>query len=64
MVTRSFWGAAALTLICAVAGSELAQVPYLNLVGALVIALLLGMACQLAPPRHQCESRRYWFYQQ
>ncbi|ANN48338.1 YeiH family protein [Levilactobacillus brevis] len=49
LVTRSFWGAAVITLICAVAGSELAQLPYLNLVGALVIALLLGMACQLAP---------------
>lgn len=49
LVTRSFWGAAVITLICAVAGSELAQLPYLNLVGALVIALLLGMACQPAP---------------
>lgn len=34
LVTRSFWGAAVITLICAVAGSELAQLPYLNLVGA------------------------------
>ncbi|KRO04492.1 hypothetical protein IV54_GL001278 [Levilactobacillus paucivorans] len=47
--TRSFWFAAGATLICAVLGSELAQLPYLNLVGALVLALLLGMLCQLSP---------------
>ncbi|WP_061776611.1 YeiH family protein [Levilactobacillus senmaizukei] len=49
LITRSFWGATALTLVCAVAGSALTQLPYLNLVGALVIALLLGMACQVTP---------------
>lgn len=49
LASRPFWGAAVITLICAVAGSELAQLPYLNLVGALVIALLLGMACQVRP---------------
>lgn len=47
--SRPFWGAAGITLVCAVAGSTLAQLPYLNLVGALVIALLLGMACQVRP---------------
>ncbi|MCW3779360.1 YeiH family protein [Levilactobacillus namurensis] len=49
LASRPFWGAAVITLICAVSGSELAQLPYLNLVGALVIALLLGMACQVRP---------------
>ena len=49
LASRPFWGAAVITLICAVAGNELAQLPYLNLVGALVIALLLGMACQVRP---------------
>ena len=49
LVSRPFWGAAVLTLICAVLGSELANLPYLNLVGALVLALLLGMALQVRP---------------
>lgn len=49
VVSRGFWLASLLTLVCAVAGSLLAQLPYLNLVGALVIALLLGMACQVQP---------------
>ncbi|WP_020088731.1 YeiH family protein [Levilactobacillus parabrevis] len=49
VVSRGFWLASLLTLVCAVAGSFLAQLPYLNLVGALVIALLLGMVCQVQP---------------
>lgn len=48
--TRSFWNAAALTLLCAVLGVFLAKLPYLNLIGTLVIALLLGMSLQLVPP--------------
>lgn len=47
--TRSFWLAAVMTLICSVAGVLLAKLPYVNLIGALVIALLLGIAMQLAP---------------
>lgn len=48
--TRSFWNAATLTLLCAVLGVFLAKLPYLNLIGTLVIALLLGMSLQLVPP--------------
>ena len=44
MKTRSFWIAAIMTLICSVAGVLLAKLPYVNLIGALVIALLLGIA--------------------
>ena len=49
MKTRSFWIAAIMTLICSVAGVLLAKLPYVNLIGALVIALLLGIAMQLTP---------------
>lgn len=38
-----------MTLICSVAGIFLAKLPYVNLIGALVIALLLGIGMQLAP---------------
>ena len=34
------------TLACSLAGQQLAQLPGLSLVGALVLALLLGMALQ------------------
>lgn len=47
MSTRSFWVAAIFTLICAVAGSFLATLPYLAVVGSLVISLLLGMVFQV-----------------
>lgn len=36
--TRSFWNAAVLTLACALLGVLLAKLPYLELVGTLVIA--------------------------
>ena len=49
MKTKSFWIAAIMTLICSVAGVLLAKLPYVNLIGALVIALLLGIAMQLTP---------------
>lgn len=39
----SFWLAVVMTLICAVIGTFLAQLPYLSLFGALIIALILGM---------------------
>ena len=47
--TRSFWNAAVLTLACALLGVLLAKLPYLELVGTLVIALVLGMALQVKP---------------
>ena len=37
------------TLVCSVAGQQLAGLPGFSLVGALVIALLLGMALQVVP---------------
>lgn len=46
--TKSFWLATAMTLICAVIGSLLAQLPYFSLFGALIIALILGMIFQTA----------------
>ncbi|WP_251548178.1 YeiH family protein [Limosilactobacillus caecicola] len=54
---RSFWIAAIMTLICAVAGVLLAKLPYLNLIGALVIALLLGIAMQLTPQQLQDDAK-------
>ena len=54
--TRSFWLAAVMTLICSVAGVLLAKLPYVNLIGALVIALLLGIAMQLAPAGLRSEA--------
>ncbi|GAY73551.1 inner membrane protein [Lentilactobacillus kosonis] len=44
---KSFGLAAILTLICALIGTFLAGLPYLNLVGALVISLLMGMVFQV-----------------
>ncbi|WP_268912395.1 YeiH family protein [Lentilactobacillus sp. SPB1-3] len=44
---RSFGLAAVLTLICALIGTFLAGLPYLNLIGALVISLLMGMVFQV-----------------
>lgn len=46
-----------MTLICAVAGVLLAKLPYVNLIGALVIALLLGIAMQLTPNKLQTEAK-------
>ena len=43
---RAFWLAALLTFICSVLGSFLAKLPYLSLIGALVLSLLLGIAFQ------------------
>ena len=55
--TKSFWLAAVMTLICAVAGVLLAKLPYVNLIGALVIALLLGIAMQLTPSKLQADAK-------
>lgn len=56
MKTRSFWLAAVMTLICSVAGVLLAKLPYVNLIGALVIALLLGIAMQVVPSSIRTEA--------
>lgn len=55
--TKSFWLAAVMTFICAVAGVLLAKLPYVNLIGALVIALLLGIAMQLTPSKLQTDVK-------
>lgn len=55
--TKSFLLAAVMTLICAVAGVLLAKLPYVNLIGALVIALLLGIAMQLTPSKLQADAK-------
>ncbi len=47
--SKSFGLAAVMTLICSVAGIFLAKLPYVNLIGALVIALLLGISLQVLP---------------
>ena len=47
--TRSFALAFVVTLVCSLAGSLLKTLPGFQLIGALVIALLLGMAAQLIP---------------
>ncbi len=55
--TKSFWLAAGMTLFCSVAGIFLAKLPYVNLIGALVIALLLGIALQVTPQSVQTEAK-------
>lgn len=47
---RSFYLAALLTLICSILGTLLGGVPYLNIIGALVISLILGMLMQFHQP--------------
>ncbi len=50
---RSFYFALAVTLICSVLGSLLKGLPGLSLIGALVLALLLGMLLQFIPGLHR-----------
>ncbi|MFD0898026.1 YeiH family protein [Loigolactobacillus binensis] len=45
-----FYLAVALTLFCSLLGSFLASFPYLQVIGALVLALVLGMVLQLFQP--------------
>ncbi|MDO4902719.1 MAG: putative sulfate exporter family transporter [Limosilactobacillus sp.] len=54
---KSFWIASVMTLICSVLGSTLAKLPYLNLIGALVISLLLGIAMQVTPTTLRDEAK-------
>ena len=50
LFSRQFIVAFLLTLLCSLAGSFLGGLPYLSVIGALVIALILGMLMQLAQP--------------
>ncbi len=45
--TNGFFIALALTLVCALAGNYFGGLPYLSLIGALVISLILGMLFQV-----------------
>lgn len=48
--TREFYFAALLTLICSLLGTFLGGLPYLTVIGALVLSLILGMMSQVAGP--------------
>ncbi len=50
LFSRQFVVAFLLTLLCSLAGSFLGGLPYLSVIGALVIALILGMLMQFAQP--------------
>lgn len=47
--TKAGWLAIVVTLICSLAGTYLAKLPGLKVIGALVLALLLGMLLQVRP---------------
>lgn len=47
---RGFYYALLMTLVCSVAGTLLGGLPYLSIIGALVISLILGMFFQLYRP--------------
>lgn len=47
---KSFYYAFGITLLCSVMGTLLGGMPYLTIIGALVISLILGMAFQLYRP--------------
>ncbi len=47
---RSFYYAFAMTLLCSIIGSFLGGLPYLTIIGALVISLILGMLFQMYRP--------------
>lgn len=55
--SKSFGIAAGMTFICSVGGILIAKLPYASLIGALVIALLLGIAMQLTPAKLREESK-------
>lgn len=54
--TKSFRLAAIMTLSCSLAGILLAKLPYANLIGALVLALLLGILMQFLPEKTRQEA--------
>ncbi|CAJ1195797.1 hypothetical protein CPR19088_GLDEOEPO_02425 [Companilactobacillus paralimentarius] len=47
---KSFYYALGMTLFCSIVGSMLGGLPYLTIIGALVISLILGMMFQLYRP--------------
>lgn len=49
MKKRSFWIAAAVTLVCSLLGKYTALLPGAKLIGALVLSLLFGMVLQILP---------------
>lgn len=51
--SRSFYYAVAMTLVCSILGTFLGGLPYLSVIGALVISLILGMLFQLSRPAVQ-----------
>jgi len=50
---KSFYYAFIMTLVCSIIGSFLGGLPYLSIIGALVISLILGMMFQLYRPAIQ-----------
>ena len=50
ILSKPFAAACVLTLACSILGSLLAGLPYLAVLGALVISLILGICCQVARP--------------
>lgn len=48
--SKRFGSAFLMTLLCSLLGSWLAGFPYLKVIGALVLALILGMVCQVFQP--------------
>nr|WP_220751051.1 putative sulfate exporter family transporter [Apilactobacillus xinyiensis] len=49
ILTGKFWIAIIVTLICTMVGTYLANLPYLNIIGSLVLALIFGMLLQVQP---------------
>ncbi|UQS85686.1 putative sulfate exporter family transporter [Apilactobacillus apisilvae] len=49
ILTTKFWLAIIVTFICTLAGTYLAGMPYLNIIGSLVLALIFGMLIQVQP---------------
>lgn len=47
---RGFYYALAMTLVCSLLGTVLGGLPYLSIIGALVISLILGMLFQFYRP--------------
>ena len=50
VISKGFVVAFALTLACSLLGSYLAKLPYISVIGALVLSLVLGMICQVFRP--------------
>lgn len=61
---KGFYCAVVVTLLCSLLGSFLAKLPYLSVIGALVIALMAGMAFQLFPGLKQVSEPGIGFISQ